>query len=879
MSSTPGQPGAGPSRRGFIGAVGGAAALSSIPVLLPSGTAAAAPAAKAGPARKLAAGANLTSESRTFLSPSAVTRVEGSVENAGALINGGTATLTATAGGTAPLIVLDYDQIVGGQPQFLVSGVTGDVTLQAIYSQSLPYLLPGGDGFGTDNKAGERTISFVGVPGGAQLSRLENYPVTGPGPILGHLLQAGQRFQAITLLGTGSVQVSGVGFRPSFRLDTPDDPWAGTFTCSDHNLNKIWQIGVHTVNACSVPVGSVPPLYEATRDGLVVYGCEYAAYRPGGAWTDYTASFNIEILQNEASWLVRSDSMSTGTMMVLCAGDDALPVSTPNTLRIFIMNQGPQALIAVVPMPFKVAANTVYPVSVTVAGKTLTVTIKGMQVYKSAVSGMEASGSFGFANSQGALSRATGLKVTSSAGTVLLSEELTGPKTHDFIDACLAGTNVTPSIMDGAMRDRLVWSGDMGISTLTVLCSTFDNQYLTGSVEQFLLYQQADGSIPIAAPAQGKGLAVTGSFGPPPSFSTQDYTMQQVTDSYQYWMFSGDLVWLTRYWPAIRGIMTWLATQIGSDGLMSGAGPLATMMSSNAHYYGCLRQAGQMATAAGDTASATAYAAVAPAFGKKVNSLLFNKSAGMYSAATAQPTVFDEIGNGYALLYGLPTLDPSIDVATLAANLTKALAGPKGPCESSSAVPSGNIAPYEVGWEVLGRYAAGQSQSALDLIRQVWGLMLPENTPYYSGGCWEYIAQTGLPGLAAGTSLAHGWSSGATPALSMYVLGGRPLTPGYKTFLVEPQPGDLGWASGRVPTPEGPVAIDWTANAHATAGFTLKVNVPPGTKGYAGVPSTAAQGTVDGITTAPVTVPGHIGLDKYLYFGPLMPGSHRIVVD
>jgi len=876
MSHASGQPGAGPSRRGFIGAAGATAALSSIPGLRSPGPVTA---AKAGAARVPATDAVLTSERTRFLSPSAVTSVQGNVVNASALVNGGTATLTAKAGGTAPHIVLDYDQIVGGQPLFQVSRVTGDVTLQAIYSQSLPYLLPGGDGFGTDNKAGERTISFVGVPGGAQLSRVENYRLTSPGPVQGHLLQAGQRFQAITLLGSGSVQISGVGFLPSFRLDTPEDPWAGAFACSDPSLNKIWQVGVHTVNTCSVPVGSVPPFYEATRNGLVVYGCEYTAYRPGGGWTDYTAAFNIEILQNEASWLVRSDSMSTGTMMVLCAADDTLPVSTPNTLRIFIMNQGPQALIAVVPMPFKVTANTVYPVSVTVAGTTLTVTIKGTQVYSGAVSGMEASGSFGFANSQGALSRATGLKVTSSAGTVLLNEKLTGPGTRDFIDACLAGTNVTPSIMDGAMRDRLVWSGDMGISTLTVLCSTFDNQYLTGSVEQFLLYQKADGSIPIAAPAQGKGLAVTGSFGPPPSFSTQDYTMAQVTDSYQYWMFSGDTKWLKKNWTSIRKIMTWLAGQVGTNGLMSGAGPLATMMSSNAHYYGCLGQAEQMATAVGDTASAAAYATRAPAFGKNVNSLLFNRAAGMYSASTTQPSVFDEIGNGYALLYGLPALDQSINVATLAANLTKALAGPKGPCESSTAAPGGNIAPYEVGWEVLGRLTAGQSQSALDLIRQVWGLMLPENTPYYSGGCWEYVAQTGLPGLGPGTSLAHGWSSGATPALSMYVLGGRPLTPGYKTFLIEPQPGDLGWADGRVPTPEGPVTINWAAHTHGAAGFTLKVDVPRGTQGYAGVPSTAAHGTVDGITTAPVKVPGHSGLEKYLYFGPLMPGSHRIIVD
>ncbi len=878
------QPDTNPSRRVFIGAVGGAAALSSIPGPRTSGTeparpARGAPGPRSAPGGPPAADTTLAADRRPFISPSAVTSIQGDVEDAHALVTGGTATLTARPGDTPPLIVLDYDQIVGGQPRFLVSKVAGDVTLRAIYSESLPYLLPAGDGFGSPSDIAERTISFVGIPSGAQLSRVENYQVTAPGPVRGHLLQAGQRFQAITLLGSGSIQVSQVGFIPSFRLDTPDDPRAGTFYCSDPELDKIWQVGVHTVNACSVPAGSVPPLYEATPGGLIVHGCEYTAYRPGNGWTDYTASFNIEILRNEATWLVRSSSMSTGIMMVLCARDDTLPTSTPSTLRIYIMNQQPTDLIAVVPMPFEVTANTRYRASVTVAGSALTVAINGTQVYSGTVSGMSATGSFGFANSQGAVSRATDLTVTSPSGTVLLRQKLTGPQTPDFVDACIAGTNVTPSVMDGAMRDRLVWSGDMGISTLAVLCSTFDNQYLTGSCEQFFRYQGANGSIPIAVPAQAKGLPVTGSFGPPPSLSAQDYGLMQVTDAYNYWLFSGDTAWITSNWSAIRGIMTWAASQVGTNGLMSGAGPLATMMSTNAHYYGCLHQAEQMATAVGDTASVSRYASLAPALGQTINSLLFNPAAGMYSASTTQPSVFDEIGNGYALLYGLPRLDSAIDTATLAASLTKALAGPKGPYESSSAVPNGNIAPYEVGWEVLGRLANGLSQGALDLIRQVWGLMLPQNTPYYSGGCWEYVAQTGLPGLGAGTSLAHGWSAGATPALSMYVLGARPLTAGYKTFLVEPQPGDLSWASGRVPTPGGPVAVDWTTNARSAAGFTLTVTVPPRTCGYAGVPSTAASGTVDGVTTTPVKVPGYPGLDGYLYFGPLAHGVHRIVVD
>lgn len=64
MSFTSGQPGAGPSRRGFISAVGASAALSSIPELRSPGTFTA---AKAGPAGEPAADAVLTAERRNFL--------------------------------------------------------------------------------------------------------------------------------------------------------------------------------------------------------------------------------------------------------------------------------------------------------------------------------------------------------------------------------------------------------------------------------------------------------------------------------------------------------------------------------------------------------------------------------------------------------------------------------------------------------------------------------------------------------------------------------------------------------------------------------------------------------------------------------------------
>jgi alpha-L-rhamnosidase len=69
----------------------------------------------------------------------------------------------------------------------------------------------------------------------------------------------------------------------------------------------------------------------------------------------------------------------------------------------------------------------------------------------------------------------------------------------------------------------------------------------------------------------------------------------------------------------------------------------------------------------------------------------------------------------------------------------------------------------------------------------------------------------------------------------MYVLGVRPVTPGYATWTVAPQLGNLRWAQGAVPTPHGPIAVAWrraakgrsrTLTVHASAGTTGSLAVP-----------------------------------------------------
>ena len=90
---------------------------------------------------------------------------------------------------------------------------------------------------------------------------------------------------------------------------------------------------------------------------------------------------------------------------------------------------------------------------------------------------------------------------------------------------------------------------------------------------------------------------------------------------------------------------------------------------------------------------------------------------------------------------------------------------------------------------------------------------------------WENPAEGSIGGDAA--SLCHGWSSLPVYFNKRYVLGVRPLEPGFKTFTVTPYCGDLLRASGEVPTPRGPIRVAWERK---DAGIALDVEAPAGTE-------------------------------------------------
>lgn len=130
-----------------------------------------------------------------------------------------------------------------------------------------------------------------------------------------------------------------------------------------------------------------------------------------------------------------------------------------------------------------------------------------------------------------------------------------------------------------------------------------------------------------------------------------------------------------------------------------------------------------------------------------------------------------------------------------------------------------------------------------------------------SGTLWEVMSPDGTPGIDAYTSLCHGWSTAPTALFSRFVLGVQPTSPGFKTWVVAPQPLNTASAEGRVSTPFGTLSVNWTIS-HGV--MTVEVDGPDGTNGTvyltAGVESTI---TVDGenSTTLLLDRTGRLGVN------------------
>ena len=381
-------------------------------------------------------------------------------------------------------------------------------------------------------------------------------------------------------------------------------------------------------------------------------------------------------------------------------------------------------------------------------------------------------------------------------------------------------------IVDGPDRDRCPYIGDHAVVGKTLLlANTKYRPVIRNMLRWFAANQHADGAIP-ASPFMKA------------SYVLFDYNAYWIESLYDYVLSTGDRAAAVELWPnLVRIVDGWYASRIGPRGLLvNDLGPRdyayvprtgTTVAYYNAGYARALGQASQLATWIGNRERAAAWRARVAPVAAAFAGAFWSPGVGAFRDTTDGDAVYPQDGNAFAVLSGVATREQSLSALDW---ITRVLWRPYGSTMVDSdrwdsqelgRQRSQRVYPFIAYFEVLARYSVGLDDSALELVRRVWGHMV-RNGPGTT--MWETIGPNGSgPVDSWRPSWSHGWSTGAVPALVRYVLGVAPLTPGFATVLVEPRLNGVEWARGTVPTPRGPVKVEWRKKGRSV---TLTVTTP-----------------------------------------------------
>jgi alpha-L-rhamnosidase len=777
------------------------------------------------------------------LAPVRVVSVSGNVTNPNGIVSRGSGdtTLTRTAADTGPTdIVLDYGQDIGGVPSFTVKAASGSPTMEAGYSEAEEYIAPGGDG-------GSPSIGDDGDP-----SRADDYTVTGPGVITNRYYQGGQRYQEISLTSPGSVTLSSVGIHYTAYDGTPST-FRGYFVSSDNTLNKEWYDGAYTLNLVQDPAGLQSGQWAiedgamnlTARTGFIGSPTNDGVLDWGDNWRNYTSSFTADILSDQVQWSVRAQDDLDQYTATLNAADSA---SSPNTVVIAADVHGTATTLGTFTVPFAVAENQAYQISTTVHGSLITVSVDGT-VIGSVSDATFATGTVGFGESGTGTANVSDLVVTASGGGRLYASKLDSPSA--LTDFETPGTPTVDVILDGAKRDRATFTGDLSVAAQTLFDTNDATSYVKGSLELQASTQMTSGYI---APFEEPGAPNTGGLIPGElSVPLGIYSLYWVSDVGDYYQYTGDKSFVAQEWPAVQREMAWELSQTNSDGLfvttttdglnwnLEDHPGVVTFY--NALYYKTLVDAAQLAAALGHPAVAATYKEDAAEVKTEINTQLYDPAIHAYDISTTDRGSIAQDANSAAIRYGIA---PASEQSGIIAAMTAALSTPAGDLSVSSPVPADStqiISPFIGSSDVDARFLAGDTAGALQLLENEWG---PMTTGPDGGTLWEKETTAGTLGSSS-TSLAHGWSTGPTSALTAYVLGVTPTSPGYASWRVDPQPGSLAWAEGAVPTPQGDITVKWASGA---GGFRISITAPGRTRGTVVLPQ--------GVSRYSVTVNGQL---------------------
>jgi hypothetical protein len=431
-------------------------------------------------------------------------------------------------------------------------------------------------------------------------------------------------------------------------------------------------------------------------------------------------------------------------------------------------------------------------------------------------------------------------------------------------------------LVDGAKRDRAIWPGDLGFSALTAFVTTGDTLSMKNDLDTLFAGQDSAGCLPIAG----------WEFGALPISDTYHlWTLIGVTN---YFLYSGDRSWVIAHWPQIKKAVAFSTAKIGAHGLFSVNLTIdwgrdvsgGEEISANALLFQVLQGASFLASVAGDSTAQSLYTATAASVRSAINAYLWDAGAGMYMDVPGS-ALHPQDGNSLAVWFGVP------DSTAKSVSISNGLKGRWNQFGAATPERANAIATFPGSMEVMAHFVAGDDATALNLIRLQWGYML--SSPNGTGSTfWEgYLQDGSFDYDPAYMSLAHGWATGPTSALTNYVAGIGPELSATVPFYVIPHPGTLTQVSATVSLPEGTVSTSWSYSRNGS--FIETITAPKGVAGRYGIPTEGRPITLS-IDGQPVwsTCRGPEGIVSSMKFGDVslegnyvylssVAGSHSVV--
>ena len=405
---------------------------------------------------------------------------------------------------------------------------------------------------------------------------------------------------------------------------------------------------------------------------------------------------------------------------------------------------------------------------------------------------------------------------------------------------------------DGPGREKRQWLGD-GLIHYLIDAAAFgpgtqavDRQFLRAGAES----QRPDGLIQMFTPGDHHrdGVAIA------------DFPLHWITACDHYLMHSGDLDFVASIYPAVQKALQWYEPHLNLDGLIVNP-PLwrfvewAALDKSgisaaiNGLYLLALKAARSIAIALEFGHAEALYQCKIDTVTNSLRSYFWDDQRGLYADACHPETGklsrrFSQQTNALMILSGAaPDNQISVLLSTIAKHentrvspMPPLVMGDQDFDEDLHIVRANTFFAHFL-YDAL--IKTGMVTQALAFMRTNLGPML------------EAGAQTIWESYDPTASLCHAFSASPVYHLSAGVLGVRPTAPGFQSFTITPQAGDLDWAKGTYPTPDGEIEVSWHINGDR---MQISVIAPSGLQGTLIAPNgwhfVGGGGPFEGITNA-----------------------------